>query len=112
MRAVSDPDRSGTFDVALVSDGLQGRTAGQELLQLVSGLLVVGAVHAGGGLHGCGGGETKHDSVVHHASKHTDRHDGRFEASRELNDWQIFYRASGTREAVNRNLYAFIFSVV
>lgn len=42
-----------TFDVALVSDGLQGRAPGEELLQLVSGLLVVGRVHAGGGLHGC-----------------------------------------------------------
>ena len=44
-----------TFDVALLSDGLQGRAAGQELLQLVSGLLVVGAVHAGGRLRGCRG---------------------------------------------------------
>lgn len=43
-----------TFDVALVSDGLQRRPAGQELLQLVAGFLVVGGVHAGGGLHGCG----------------------------------------------------------
>lgn len=67
----------GTFDVALVSDGLQGRTACQELLQLVSGLLVVGAVHAGGGLHGCRGGEMKQDSVVYRSSQHTDRHDGR-----------------------------------
>lgn len=65
-----------TFNVALVSDGLQGRPAGQELLQLVSGLLVVGAVHAGGGLHGCRGGEKKQDSVVQHSSEHTDRHDG------------------------------------
>lgn len=67
---------SGTFDVSLVSDGLQGRAAGQELLQLVSGLLVVRAVHAGGGLHGCRG-EMGHDSVVHRSSQRTDRHDGR-----------------------------------
>lgn len=46
---------SSTFDVALFSDGLQGRAAGQELFQLVSGLLVVGAIHAGGRLHGCRG---------------------------------------------------------
>lgn len=45
--------RLSTFDVALVSDGLQGWPAGQELLQLVSGFLVVGGVHAGGALHGC-----------------------------------------------------------
>lgn len=68
--------RVGTFDVSLVSDGLQGRAAGQELLQLVSGLLVVGAVHAGGGLHGCT--ETMgQDSDVHSSSQHTDGHDGR-----------------------------------
>lgn len=45
--------RLNTFDVALVSDGLQGWPASQELLQLVSGFLVVGGVHAGGALHGC-----------------------------------------------------------
>lgn len=58
-----------TFDVSLVSDGLQGGPAGQELLQLVSGLLVVGGVHAGGGLHGCRG--------ENHSFQHIDRHDGR-----------------------------------
>lgn len=65
-----------TFDVALVSDGLQGGPAGQELLQLVSGLLVVGAVHAGGRLHGCRGGKAKQDGVFSGASQHTDCHDG------------------------------------
>lgn len=68
---------SGTFDVSLVSDSLQGRPAGQELLQLVSGLLVVGAVHAGGGLHGCGG-EIGQDIVrADRSFQHADRHDGR-----------------------------------
>lgn len=37
----------GTFNVSLVLDGLKGGTAGQELLQLVPGLLVLGGVHAG-----------------------------------------------------------------
>ena len=36
-----------TFDVALVPDRLQGGPARQELLQLVSGLLVVPVFHAG-----------------------------------------------------------------
>lgn len=44
-----------TLDVAFVSDGLQRWPAGQELLQLVSRLLVVAAVHAGGRLDGCRG---------------------------------------------------------
>lgn len=64
-----------TFYVALVSDGLQGGPAGKELLQLVSGLLVVRAVHAGGRLHGCRGGKAKQDRVFSRASQHTDRHD-------------------------------------
>lgn len=46
-----------TLDVALVSDGLQRGPARQELLQLVSGLLVVGGVDAGGALHGCRRGD-------------------------------------------------------
>lgn len=87
VRRAGSVSPGATFNVALVSDGLQGRPAGQELLQLVSGLLVVGAVHAGGGLHGCRG-EMKQDSVVHHSSEHTDRHD---EASRELKDRHVCY---------------------
>lgn len=50
-----------TFDVAFVSDCLQRRPAGQELLQLVTRLLVVAAVHAGGRLDGCWGREAKQD---------------------------------------------------
>lgn len=60
-----------TFDVALVPDGLQRGPAGQELLQLVSGLLVVGAVHAGRALHGCG--ETGQDADRHQQEKLSER---------------------------------------
>lgn len=65
---------SGTFDVSLVSDGLQRRAAGQELLQLVPSLLVVRAVHAGGGLHACEG-EVGQDNVVNYSSELNARHD-------------------------------------
>lgn len=49
-----------TFDVAFVSDGLQRRPAGQELLQFVSRLLVVTAVDAGGRLDTWGEAEENH----------------------------------------------------
>ena len=70
-----NPWLSGTFDVSLVSDGLQSGPARQELLQLVSRLLVVRGVHAAGRLHGCRG-QMGEEGVIHHASQHTDRHDG------------------------------------
>lgn len=56
-----------TFDVAFVSDGLQRWPAGEKLLQLVSRLLVVAAVHAGGRLDGCWGREAEQD---HGFSRH------------------------------------------
>lgn len=45
-----------TFDIALVSDGLVGGPANQELLQLRAGFLLVRGVHAQRGLHHCGRG--------------------------------------------------------
>lgn len=65
-----------TFDVAFVSDGLQRRPAGQELLQLVSRLLVVAAVHAGGRLDACRGREAEHDHGFSRASQHAGGHGG------------------------------------
>lgn len=82
-----------TFDVPLVSDGLQRWTTTEELLQLVFGLLVVGGVHAGRGLHGCGG-EMRQERDVHHSSQHTDRHDGRSVFWRNETDKQLFYSYS------------------
>lgn len=70
------------MDVTLVPDGLQRGTAGQELLQLVSGLLVVGGVHAGGDLHACRG-QMRPDRVVHRSSKRIERHGGPLRALRD-----------------------------
>ena len=81
-----------TFDVSLVSDGLQGRTSREELLQLVSRLLVLGGVRAGGALHGCSVEMRKH-IVFHPSCPCSDVHDGRSMFGRNETDKQLFYGA-------------------